>query len=88
MYTKLNMIFYKFIMAEPNSGSPKWQQYSPASVVAGSRDSEDVAVVWSCLVVSVDRLSGFVMFGFVLSVVAGLLYDRAVPDSPRHCVMW
>ena len=31
MYTKLNMIFYKFIMAEANSGPPKWQQYSPAS---------------------------------------------------------
>jgi len=30
MYTKLNMIFYKFIMAEANSGPPKWQQYSPA----------------------------------------------------------
>ena len=24
MYTKLNMIFYKFIMAEPNSHPPKW----------------------------------------------------------------
>ena len=30
MYTKLNMIFYKFIMAEANSGPPKWRQYSPA----------------------------------------------------------
>jgi len=39
-------------------------------VVAGSRDSEDVAVVWSCLVVSVDRLSGFVLFAM---------------DSIRHC---
>jgi hypothetical protein len=34
MYTKLNMIFYKFIMAEPNSGSPKWQQYSPAGLLS------------------------------------------------------
>jgi hypothetical protein len=33
-----------------------------SGVAAGSRDSEDVAVVWSCLVVSVDRLSGFVLF--------------------------
>ena len=55
-------------------------------MVAGSRDSEDVAVVWSCLVVSVDRLSGFVWFGSIPSVVARFLHDRAVPDSPQHCV--
>jgi hypothetical protein len=34
----------------------------PNGVVAGSRDSEDVAAVWSCLVVSVDRSSSFVLF--------------------------
>ena len=55
-------------------------------MVAGSRNSEDVTVVWSCLVVSVDRLSGFVLFGAIPSVVAHFLHDRAVPDSPRRCV--
>ena len=42
-----------------------------------------MAVVWSCLVVSVDRLSGFVLFRLIPSVVARLLHD---PDSPRRCV--
>ena len=60
---------------------------STIAVVAGSRDSEDVAVVWSCLVVSVDRLSGFVLFRSIPSVVARFLHDRAVPDSPRRCVI-
>ena len=44
-------------------------------MVAGSRDSEDVAVVWSCLVVSVDRLSGFVLFRSIPSVVARFLHN-------------
>jgi hypothetical protein len=31
-------------------------------VVAGSEGLEDVEVVWCCLVVSLDRLSGFALF--------------------------
>jgi hypothetical protein len=41
-------------------------------VVAGSEGSEDVEVVWCCLVVSLDRLPGFLCLQSIPPLVVSL----------------
>ena len=52
------------------------------------RGSEGLEVVWCCLVVSLSRLSGFVLFA-IHSICCHLLLTWWSPlNSIQHCSMW
>jgi hypothetical protein len=69
---------------------PSWTVQSPTHhcTVYGDghcvRGSEGLEVVWCCLVVSSDRLSGFVLFAIHSICCRLLLARRSPPDSIRH----
>ena len=52
------------------------------------RGSGGSKAVWHCLVVSLDRSFGFILFCISIYVVAHFLHNRAAPESLHCCSTW